>query len=177
MNLLKKTAAASAILVAASLALPSGSPFALEDVKSRILTATKVLSEPPDTSFTKETLVTCLCELLDIATALSAGNPHHEEIRSRIAVAEDLIKKDSLFNSKARQYLSFAYRMMTNGRRFESPGELEDFVTPVELQEKSLRYMRGLIERAVQSLDAGDKIGTAVFLLEMVLLTVSPVQG
>lgn len=174
---MRRTASILTTAALACLVVAADRPSAPENAQNRIRTATKILVGPPDASFTKDKLAGSLAELLDIATALSAANPYHAEIRSRVDVATDLIKKDSLFNDKARQYLSFAYRMLTDGKRYQTPAELEDFVTPAELQEKTLRYAKGLIARALESLDAGDKERAAVLLLEIVLMTVSPVRG
>jgi len=65
--------------------------------------------------------------------------------------------------------------MMTNGRKYEWPKELEKFVTPGELQEKSLKYIRGLVDKARTSLEAGKQGKTARLLLELVLMTETPV--
>ena len=150
---------------------------AQDPYKSRIVKATDVLAGPPDPSMTREKFTTVLLELLDLAAAITPDQPYGQEIRSRIDVAKDLIKKDSIFNDKARQYLSFAYRMMTNGKKYESPKDLEEFVTPAELQEKTHRYMKGLVASTLQSLEAGDRGQTARLLLEMVLMTMTPVTG
>jgi hypothetical protein len=67
--------------------------------------------------------------------------------------------------------------MMTNGKKFEPPKELEEFVTPAELQEKIHKFMKGLVDRTLQSLEAGNAGETARLLLEMVLMTMTPVTG
>jgi hypothetical protein len=160
-----------------SLAFPSSVSAAQEHYKNRIIKATDALAGPPGPSMTREKITAVLLELLDLAAAITPDQPYGQEIRSRIDVAKDLIKKDSIFNDKARQYLSFAYRMMTNGKRFEPPKELEEFVTPAELQEKTQRHMRGLVASTLQSVEAGDRGQTARLLLEMVLMTMTPVTG
>ena len=160
-----------------SFASLSGALVAQDDCKSRILKATNALIGPPDPLMTREKITVVVLELLDLAAAMTPENEYRQEIRSRIDVAKDLIKKDSIFNDKARQYLSFAYRMMTNGKKFEPPKELEEFVTPAELQDKTQRYLKGLVARTVQSLEAGDTKETARLLLEMALMIATPVTG
>jgi hypothetical protein len=161
----------------ASFASLWGVSVAQDDTKSRILKATNTLIGPPDPSMTREKITIVLLELLDLAAAITPDNQYRQEIRSRIDVAKDLIKKNSIFNDKAHQYLSFAYRMMTNGKKFEPPKELEEFVTPAELQEKTQKYMKGLVAKTLQSLEAGDAGETARLLLEMVLMTLTPATG
>ena len=152
-------------------------PCAPQDVKDRIVKATNTLVGPPGPTVTQEKIVGALLELLDVAATITPDNQYREEIRYRIQVAKDLIKKDSLFNDKARQYLSFAYRMMTDGKKYEKPKELDEFITAAELQEKSLRYTRNLVAKAIESLGAGNEGETARLLLELVLMTITPVTG
>lgn len=174
---MKKSAIILGVFFAISSPALSGIQAEVTAAKNKIISATNSLAGLPGSAITQGQIVNSLLELLDTAAALSSDNPYKEEIQFRIKVAKDLIRKDSLFNDKARQYLSFAYRMMTNGKKFEVPKHLDEFVTPAEFQEKSLTYLRALIVEAVKSLDAGDKGSTAVLLLEMVLMTMTPAQG
>lgn len=174
---MRKTALNLIVLATALLVVQTGLRSAPDARRDRILAATKFLTGFQDASFTKETLTASLCELMGIVGGLSAGNPHYQDIRFRLDVATDLMRKDSIFNSKARQYLSFAFRMLTNGKKYQSPAELGDFVTPAELQERTSRYAKGLIGRALEALDAGDEERAAALLLEFVLMTITPVEG
>ena len=97
--------------------------------------------------------------------------------RPEILCAKDLLQRDSIFNDKARQYLSFAYRMMTNGKKYETPKELEVFVIPTEAQEKAQKYAKKLMDEALAALAKGNKGETARLLLEIVLMVVTPVSG
>ena len=92
-------------------------------------------------------------------------------------MAKKLFKETSLFNDKARQYLALSYRMMTNGQKFQKPEELDEFVTPEEAQEKAVKYTKQLIDKALTELDAGHPDKTAILLLELVLLVVTPISG
>jgi uncharacterized protein YdeI (YjbR/CyaY-like superfamily) len=114
---------------------------------------------------------------LGLVGAMTPANQYRQEILSRIATAKELMEKDSIFNDKARQYLSFAYRMMTDGKKFEPPKELEVFVTPAELQGKMQKYFRDLVATSLQVLDSGRPGETAKLLLEMVLMVMTPVNG
>ncbi len=174
---MKKRVASFLLIAAFSFVCRSKGPAAQEGAKDRIEKAAAIFVGPPDPSITKEKILSALFELLDISASLTPDNEYKEDIVYRIGVAKDLIKDDSLFNDKARQYLSFAYRMMTNGKKFEPPKELDEFVTPAEHQEKALKYIKGMIAAALESLDAGDNQETARLLLEMVLMTVTPVRG
>ena len=173
-----KTRALSLLIATiASFASFSGAPAPQEDTKDRLLRATQMLVGPVDATLNREKFTGAIFELLDIAAAITPDNQYKKDIRYRIDVAKDLIKKDSLFNDKARQYLSFAYRQMTNGVKFEPPKELQEFVTPAELQEKILKYMKALVNKALGSLAAGNAAETAKILLEIVLMIMTPVSG
>jgi predicted GNAT family N-acyltransferase len=92
-------------------------------------------------------------------------------------VAKDLFQKESMFNEKARQYLLLAYRQMTNGKKYESPKELDEFITPAEHQEKGRKYGQKLVESALAEIDAGKPGEAARLLLELVLMIVTPISG
>ena len=90
-----------------------------EDTKTKINAACDVFFNP-GASPTQENIVDSLSQLLDIAASITTSE-YKEDIKYRIEVAKELFKEKSLFNEKARQYLSFAYRMMTNGQKFQKP--------------------------------------------------------
>lgn len=118
-----------------------------------------------------------LNQLLDMAVSLSASSQYHDKIKYHINVAQDLLKNDSIFNDKARQYMSFAYRMLTNGVKFKKPKELDVFVTPEEAAEKAMRYTKSLIENTLSALKEDQKEKAAAQLVAFVLMIVTPVEG
>ncbi|UCE39885.1 MAG: hypothetical protein JSV17_10385 [Candidatus Aminicenantes bacterium] len=145
-----------------------------QDPKTRIIEASNSLFSP---SATKETLVNSLFQFLDVVVTLTSTSQYKDEISQRIDVAKELIENDSLFNDKARQYLSFAYRMITNGQKFQMPKELDEFVTPSEAQEKAMKYSKNLIAESLSELESGHKQKAARHLLELVLMVVTPISG
>lgn len=130
-----------------------------------------------NTSGTMETMTDSLTQLLDVVVTLTSASQYRDEIGHHVEVAKDLIKKQSLFNEKARQYLSFAYRMVTNGKKYQSPKELDEFVTPAEAQQKAMRYAKELIEKSLFELESGHAENAAKYLLELVIMVVTPVSG
>ena len=173
---MKATAVSVAVVAMAWLAACSGAQPQQENTQDRLRRATQVLVGPPDGVAT-EKVVGAVLELLDLAAAITPDNEFRKDVRYRIDVAKDLIKKTSLFNEKARQYVSFAYRQMTNGVKYEPPKDLQQFVTPAELQAKSQNYLKGLVDHAQTSLAAGTPAETAKTLLEIVLMIMTPVGG
>jgi hypothetical protein len=66
---------------------------------------------------------------------------------------------------------------MTNGRKYERPKELDEFVTPAEAQEKGQKYGQKLVEAALGQIEAGKPGEAARLLLELVLMIVTPISG
>lgn len=162
-------------LIIAILVVPSsGTLYGLQDPKARIIEASNDLF---GTSQTKETLVSSLVQLLDVVITLTSDSQYKDEIARHVEIAKDLIKNTSIFNEKARQYLSFAYRMITDGQKYQKPEELDEFVTPTEAQEKAMKYAKKLIAKSLSELESGHNQKAAKPLLELVLMVITPVSG
>lgn len=155
-------------------ALLSGAILGAEDTETRIIKASEELFNP---STSKEKMVNSLIEFLDVAIILTDFSEYKGEIKHHIDVAKDLFKNSSIFNDKARQYVSLAYRMVTGGVKYQKPPKLDEFVTPAEAQGKALKYARQLVEDALANVRQGDEGGAAKLILELVLLTVTPISG
>jgi hypothetical protein len=148
-----------------------------EDTKTRIKEASGIFLGPADPSVTSARVLKSILELLDITAALTPESQYKADILYRIDVAKELFQKESMFNEKGRQYLSLAYRQMTNGKKYERPKELDEFITPAEAQEKSRKYGQKLVESAIAEIDAGRPGEAARLLLELVLMIVTPISG
>jgi geranylgeranyl pyrophosphate synthase len=162
------------ILTAVFNVIISAALIKAEDIEARIIKVTKEFFGPTPT---KEKLISSLVELLEITNALTASSQYAKEIKHHIDVAKDLFKNTSIFNEKARQYLKLAYRMVTEGKKFQEPAELEEFITPSEAIEKSKKYIKNLVNEACASVKQCDKNNAARLLLEVVILIVSPMKG
>jgi hypothetical protein len=162
------------IILAVLIASSSGAFVDMPDPKAVIIEAANALFKPPAS---QEILVDSLTQLLDVAVFLTSGSLHKDEITRHIEIAKDLIRDSSLFNEKARQYISLAYRMITNGQKYQRPAELDEFVTPKEAQQKAMKYAKNLIEKSLSELEAGHKEGAAIPLLELVIMVITPLSG
>jgi hypothetical protein len=147
---------------------------AAEDMETRITKASNDLFDP---ATSKEKMVNSLIELLDITISLTESSKYSDEIKHHIDVAKDLFKNSSIFNEKAHQYLSLAYRMVTGGAKYQKPPELDEFITPAEAQEKALKYAKKLVEDAHTSVRKCNEGNAARLILELVLLIVTPISG
>jgi hypothetical protein len=169
----------SALLIVTALffASSAGIMFDSQDAKVRIREASSIFLSSSDPSITKARILSALVEFLDVTASLARESQYNTEIKYRIDVAKDLFQKESIFDDKARQYLSFAYRMLTNGKKYERPKELDEFVTPAEAQEKARKYAVELVDKALARLEDGNELETAKLLLELVLMIVTPISG
>jgi hypothetical protein len=173
----KKIPVAFAVFLGLLCALFLAGTVPQEDTKTRIKEASSIFLGAADPSVTPARILKSILELLDITADLTPDSQYKKDILYRINVAKDLFQKESMFNEKARQYLSLAYRQMTNGKKYERPKELDEFVTPAEAQEKSRKYGRGLVDSALAAIDAGKPGEAARLLLELVLMIVTPISG
>ena len=162
------------VIFATLIASSSGAYLDVQDPKARIVEASDAIFGVPAT---KETLIDSLIQLLDVVVTLTSTSKYKDEITRHVEVAKDLFTNQSLFNDKARQYLALAYRMITNGQKYQKPKELDEFITPSEAQDKAMKYAKDLISRSLSELESGHKEKAAKFLLELVLMVVTPVSG
>jgi len=168
---------ASVISLGIFYVLLSAGTAAPEDTKARIKGASGIFLGATDPSVTSAQVLKSILELLDITAVLTPDSQYKKDIQYRIDVAKELFQKESMFDEKARQYLSLAYRQMTNGKKYEKPKELDEFVTPAEAQEKAQKYGRKLVEEACSRIDAGQPGEAARLLLELVMMIVTPISG
>jgi hypothetical protein len=145
-----------------------------EDIDARITKAANVLSNP---ATSKEKMINSLVEFLDITIYLTASSKYRDEIKHHLEIAKDLFKNSSIFNDKAHQYISLAYRMVTGGVKYQKPPDLDEFITPAEAQEKGLKYSKKLVEEARASVIQGNNGIAAKHILKLVLLIVTPIKG
>ena len=144
------------------------------EIKLQIEQAVKVLLGE---SASPGGIVGALGQLLDCSAALAEGSQYNDEIKHHLRVAKEEFSNKSIFSDKGRQYLALVYRMMTEGRKYQPPAELDEFVTPKEGREKARQYGRKLVESALADLSEGKLEPAALALVELVLLIVTPMSG
>lgn len=171
---MKKRSLLQILFTATIYALVLGSLTGAEDIESRISKAADKLFGP---TTSKEQMVDSLIEFLDITITLTRSSKYSEEIKHHIDVAKDLFANSSIFNDKAHQYVALAYRMVTEGVKYQEPSELDEFITPAEAREKASKYAKRLIDDARASVNKGDEGSAAKLILELVLLVITPISG
>lgn len=169
-----RKALSACLLISLFFAAPFAARGDEDAVEKKIVELTNALFEG---SVGRDEIADNLNQLLDVVVSLSASSQYHDKIKYHVNVAQDLLKNDSIFNDKARQYMSFAYRMLTNGVKFKKPEELDVFVTPEEAAEKGMRYSKSLIENTLSALKEDQNEKAAAQLIAFVLMIVTPMDG
>ena len=146
----------------------------IPDLESQIKEATRLLL---GNAASQEELVQALAQLIDCASILSAESKYAAEIKIQLDIAKTEITQKSLFSDKGRQKLAFAYRMFTEGKQYQPPEELNDFVTPQQATEKAKNYIEKLVNNTLKDYKAGNHLQVAQNLVELVLMIVTPIQG
>jgi hypothetical protein len=149
-------------------------PCQAPDVHSEVKEASSVLL---GSSASPDRIVQALVQLIDCASFLSRESEYAEEIANQLNIAKEEFQKNSFFSEKGRQKLSFAFRMLTNGLKYEPPKELDDFVTPQEATVKAREYAENLVKQALENHRQGDHLLAARKLVELVLIIVTPIEG
>ncbi len=126
---------------------------------------------------TPETLLKALTGLLDAAIMILPLMDDSIEIKHRIDVAKKMMVERGMLNDKARQYLSFAYKLITGGKAWKAPEELTSLYREKEIMELSGKIGRKLIESALAERKAGRNKDSVRCLLEFVLLVVTPIEA
>ena len=151
-----------------------GAAASTDDIEKTITQAEQALlgntGAPPD-------IVQTLTQLIDCAAALSKKSQYVEEIKAQLDIAKNEFSQESFFSDKGRQKLKFAYRMLTDGQKYQVPAELDDFVTPAQATENARKYITKLFRVIKKDYRAGYHLRSAKNLVVVVLLIVTPMEG
>jgi hypothetical protein len=88
-----------------------------------------------------------------------------------------MFSERSLFNDKSRQYLGLAYRLVTGGKIWQIPEELTSAYREKDIMEQAKKICQKLIESALAERKAGHDELAVRYLLEFVLMVITPVQA
>ena len=126
---------------------------------------------PQHEDFTK-----ALVAALDAALLILPEADYGEEFRARIGTVRKMFEEQHLFSDKIRQYLGFAYRMVSGGKPWQVPEVLKT-LEPKKGIEKSLEICTGLIDEALAEWKAGRNEQAVARLISFVILVVTPIEA
>ena len=144
-----------------------------EDAKALIGRVRAVLQadHPQREDFTK-----ALAAALDASLLILPEADYAEEFRARIGTVRKMFDEQVLFSDKIRQYLGFAYRMVSGGQPWRVPEELKT-LEPKKGIEKSIEICTRLIDEAMAEWKAGRNEQAVSRLIDFVLLVVTPIEA
>src|SRR4030042_7173349 len=96
---------------------------------------------------------------------------------SRIEVPKKMFEERSPFNNKSRQYLGLAYRLVTGGKVWQVPEELTSVYREKDIMAQAKKLCQKLIDSALAERKAGRNEQSVRYLLEFVLMVITPVQA
>lgn len=149
-------------------------PGSEKDAASMVSHAFSVIMDP---SASRGIIKTALVEILDASLLILPKTDYSEEYRFRIEVAKKQFYEKSIFNDKGHQYLSFAYRLVTGGKKWQFPEELAAPYREKDIMEQAKKVAQRLIDSALAERKAGRNEQSVRYLLEFVLMVIMPVQA
>lgn len=141
---------------------------------STISYARSVIMTP---DFSRDAIVGALIEVLEASLLIMPKTDYAEEFKSRVEVAKKIFEEKNLFSDKTRQYLGLAYKLVTGGKGWQLPEELTSAYREKDIMEQAKKICQKLLDSAQAELKAG-RDGEAVrYLLEFVLMVITPVEA
>jgi hypothetical protein len=143
-----------------------------EDMINR---AYAVIMTPPMPS--TEVVSESLAEILDASVLILPKTDYSEEYRSRIEGAKKMIVETTLFSDKAHQYLGLAYKLVTGGKAWKIPEELTSAYREADIMAQAMKICQKLIDSALAERKAGRNEQAVRYLLEFVLMVITPIEA
>jgi hypothetical protein len=142
------------------------------DAESMVTHATSIIL---DRSSSGDAVKAALLEILDVSLLILPETDYAGEYKSRIEVAKKEFDHQSLFSDKGHQYLSLAYRLVTAGKKWQFPEEIGEAYKERDIMEQAKNVGQKLINSALGELKAGRGEQSVRYLLEFVLMVVTPI--
>lgn len=161
-----------------TLALLVSAPRALRSSETRadsMIGHARSVIMAPDSS--RDAIVGALIEVLDASLLILPKTDYADEFRSRIEVAKKIFEEKDLFSDKAHQYLGLAYKLVTGGKAWQLPEELTKAYREKDIMEQAKKICQKLVDSALAERKAGRNEQSVRYVLEFVLLVITPVEA
>lgn len=145
-----------------------------KDAESMINHVASVVRAP---DFSRDDILKALIEVLDASLLILPKTDYVAEFRSRIEAAKGQFDEQSLFSDTAYQNLGLAYNLVTVGKSWQIPEELVPGKREKDFMAQAKRVCQKLIDSAIAELKAGRNEQSVRYLLEFVLMVITPVQA
>lgn len=125
----------------------------------------------------RDAMLNALVDILDATLLVLPETNYAGEFRSRIDTVKKLLKDGALFSDKVHQYLGLAYRLVTGGKTWRLPQELKGPYREADMMEQARKVGGTLIDSALAERRAGRNEQCVRYLLEVVLMVITPVEA
>lgn len=125
----------------------------------------------------RDAMLNALVEILDAALVVLPETSYSREFRSRLDAVRTLLKDGALFSDKIHQYLGLAYKLVTDGQAWQLPQELKGPYRQADITEQARKVGGRLFDSALAEMRAGRHEQCLRYLLEIVLMVVTPVEA
>jgi len=157
--------------------LPSGAPaLRCADTKPEVMIS-NAASALMGSQASQDAILKALNEILDASLMIMPETEDSGEFRSRVGIAKQMFEERGLFNLKSRQYLGFAYRLVTAGLAWKVPDELSPAYRQKDIMEQAQRICKKLVDSALTEYKAGRNEEAVRDLVGFVLMVITPIEA
>jgi hypothetical protein len=134
--------------------------------------ATLATPNPPREAITK-----ALVDALEAALLILPKTEYEAEFRSRVEGVKKTFNEGGLFSDKAYQDLAQAYKLTTGGKAWQIPAELKGPGPEKKGIEQAVKVCGRLLDSALAEKKAGRDEAAVSYLLDFVILVVTPIEA
>jgi hypothetical protein len=125
----------------------------------------------------REAITKALADALEAALLILPKTDYEAEFRGRVEGVKKTFNEGALFSEKAYQDLAQAYKLTTGGKAWQIPAELKSPAPGKKGIEKATEVCAKLLDSALAEKKAGRDETAVSYLLDFVLLVVTPVEA
>lgn len=125
----------------------------------------------------REAVSRALADALSAAILILPKTDYADEFKSYAETVREMFEAGALFEDKARQYLGFAYKLVSGGKSWEVPAELKAADSNKKSVDRAAECCQKLLDSALAAHKAGRKVEACRALLDFVILVITPIEA
>jgi hypothetical protein len=127
--------------------------------------------------FSRDDITKALVDVLEASLLILPKTDYAEEFRSRVETVQKMFGEKEIFAEKARQYLGLSYKLVAGGNLWQIPAELKAPESTKKGIERATEICVKLLDSALAERKAGRSEQSVRYLLEFVLLVITPIEA
>ncbi|HDT14292.1 MAG TPA: hypothetical protein ENO03_08060 [Candidatus Aminicenantes bacterium] len=135
----------------------------------------KVRATFEDPHFSRDAVTSALADALSASLLILPETDYAEDFRARVETVRKMFDDETLFSDKGRQYLGFAYMMVSGGKTWQVPEELKIPDAKKGIA-KAREICAKLLDSSLAELKAGRNERAIRDLIDFVILVVTPIE-